>query len=401
MMAREDMANQNAYVKIKVGSAQILRQLETAVASIEGLEVQNGGDGRRTDLLIFEVGNNLQKEFEIVRTLLSSSAVTEVFVTARKTDPALLLQTMKAGIREFLSQPLNETEVREALEGFRKRMQASGAKKPLKFGQIINVIGSKGGVGTTTVAVNLAAGLAEGRGAGSVALVDMNRVFGEVPLFLGLKAGYHWGEIVKNIDRLDATFLISAMSKHNSGLCILPSPSSLENGSATTPEIMQRLLTLMKRTFDLVIVDGGQSFDTSSLKVIEMSDVVVVVSLLNLPCLSNTKNLLNMFYDSNIAQKDRVRLLINRNLETSSELSVKDAAEITHTPVFWSIPNDYRTTMSAINQGKTLQTVSPKAPITRGVQGLAAALLGVEVKQEVTEERKTWNLFRRLQKAEA
>jgi pilus assembly protein CpaE len=400
MMAREDMANHNAYVKIKVGSAQILRQLEAAVASVDGLQLQNGGDNRHIDLLIFEIGNNLQKEFEVVQSLLASRAVTEVFVTARKADPALLLQTMKAGIREFLSQPLDETEVREALEGFKKRVQASGAKKPLKFGQIINVIGSKGGVGTTTVAVNLAAGLAEDRGAGSVALVDMNRVFGEVPLFLGLKAGYHWGEIVKNIDRLDATFLLSAMSKHTSGLSILPSPSSLENGSAASPEIMQRLLTLMKRTFDLVIVDGGQSFDTSSLKLIEISDVVVVVSLLNLPCLSNTKNLLNMFYNLNIAQRDRIRLLINRNLETA-ELSVKDAAEITHTPVFWSIPNDYRTTMSAINQGKTLQAVSPKAPITKGLQGLAAALAGVEVKQEVTEERKGWNPFRRLQKAEA
>jgi pilus assembly protein CpaE len=400
MMAREDMANHNAYVKIKVGSAQILRQLETAVASVDGLQLQNGGDNRHIDLLIFEIGNNLQKEFEVVQSLLASRAVTEVFVTARKADPALLLQTMKAGIREFLSQPLDETEVREALEGFKKRVQASGAKKPLKFGQIINVIGSKGGVGTTTVAVNLAAGLAEDRGAGSVALVDMNRVFGEVPLFLGLKAGYHWGEIVKNIDRLDATFLLSAMSKHTSGLSILPSPSSLDDGSAASPEIMQRLLTLMKRTFDLVIVDGGQSFDTSSLKLIEISDVVVVVSLLNLPCLSNTKNLLNMFYNLNIAQRDRIRLLINRNLETA-ELSVKDAAEITHTPVFWSIPNDYRTTMSAINQGKTLQAVSPKAPITKGLQGLAAALAGVEVKQEVTEERKGWNPFRRLQKAEA
>jgi pilus assembly protein CpaE len=400
MMAREDMANPNAYVKIKVSSAQILRQFETAVASIEGLQVQNGGDNRRTDLLIFEVGSNLQKEFEVVQSLLASRAVTEVFVTAKKADPALLLQTMKAGIREFFSQPLDETEVRDALEGFKKRVQASGAKKPLKFGQIINVIGSKGGVGTTTVAVNLAAGLAEDRGVGSVALVDMNRVFGEVPLFLGLKAGYHWGEIVKNIDRLDATFLMSAMSKHTSGLSVLPSPSSLDDGSAASPEIMQRLLSLMKRTFDLVIVDGGQSFDTSSLKVIEMSDVVVVVSLLNLPCLSNTKSLLNMFYNLNIAQRDRIRLLINRNLETS-DLSVKDAAEITHTPVFWSIPNDYRTTMSAINQGKTLQAVSPKAPVTRGMQGLAAAVLGVEVKQEMIEERKGWNPFRRLQKAEA
>jgi pilus assembly protein CpaE len=393
------MANQNAYVKIKVHSAQILRQLETAVASIEGLQLQNGGDSRRTDLLIYEVGNDLQKDFEIVQSLLSSSAVTEVFVTAKKADPALLLQTMKAGIREFFLQPLNEAEVNAALEGFKKRVQATGPKKTLKFGQIINVIGSKGGVGTTTVAVNLAACSAENRGGGSVALVDMNRAFGEVPLFLGLKPGYNWGEIVKNIDRLDATFLMSIVSKHASGLCVLPSPSSVGDGAAT-PEVMQRLLSLMKRTFDFVIVDGGQSFDACSLKVIEMSDLVLVVSLLNLPCLSNTKNLLNSFYTLNIAQRNRIRLVMNRTLE-AAHISVKDAEEITHTPVFWTIPNDYGTTMSAINQGKTLQAVSPKAPVTGSLQGLAAALLGAEVKAKATQEKKGWNLFRRLQKAEA
>jgi pilus assembly protein CpaE len=394
------MANQNAYVKIKVTSAQVLRQLETAVASIDGLQAQNGGDTRRTDLLIYEVGNDLQKDFEVVQSLLSSSAVTEVFITAKKADPALLLQTMKAGIREFFLQPLNEAEVQAALEGFKKRIQATGVKKPLKFGQIINVIGSKGGVGTTTVAVNLAACEAENRGVGSVALVDMNRTFGEVPLFLGLKPGYNWGEIVKNIDRLDATFLMSIVSKHPSSLCVLPSPSSVGDGSAATPEIMQRLLSLMKRTFDLVIVDGGQSFDPCSLKVIEMSDLVLVVSLLNLPCLSNTKNLLNSFYNLSIAQRNRIRLVINRTLETA-QISVKDAEEITHIPVFWTIPNDYGTTMSAINQGKTLQAVSPKAPVTGSLQGLAAALFGADVERKATQEKKGWNLFRRLKKTEA
>jgi pilus assembly protein CpaE len=384
------MSSHNILVKVKLNNASVGRQFEGVIRSIEGMQVQYAQDASRSDLLILEVGNDLGKEFQLIHSLLNSNAVGEVFLTSTKVDPSMLLQAMKAGTRHFFSQPLDERDVREALEAFKRRTQESNGRKPVKYGRIINILGSKGGVGTTTIAVNLAAGLSGNRATGSVALVDLNTLFGEVPLFLGLKPAYHWGEVAKNIERLDATLLMSCLLRHASGTHVLPSPGSLNHHTPATPDIMQRLLTLMKRVFDFVIVDGGQSFDANSLRVIELSDTILVVSLLNVPCLSNTKKLLKSFSDSNVASKDRIKLVINRYLE-AADISLKDAEETLHSEIYWSIPNDYKTTMSAINQGKPVREISPTAPVTKSIEGLASALLGREVKQE---ERGTgWKLF--------
>jgi len=375
------MSSHSLLAKVKVNNASVGRQLEGIIRSIEGIQVQNGQHAGRSDLLILEVGNDLEKEFQLIHSSLNSNAVGEVFLTSSKVDPAVLLQAMKAGTRHFFSQPLNERDVREALEAFKARALESTDKKPVKYGRIINVLGTKGGVGTTTIAVNLAASLAGNKATGSVALVDMNTLFGDVPLFLGLKPAYHWGEIAKNIERLDATLLMNCLPRHSLGIHILPSPGSLNNHSAATPDIMQRLLTFMKRIFDFIIVDGGQSFDDNSLRVLELSDMVLVVSLLNVPCLSNTKKLLKSLSDSNRVGQDRIKLVINRYLG-ASDISLKDAEQTIHKEIYWSIPNDYKTTMSAINQGRPVRGVSPAAPVTTSIEGLAAALSGQQQKQE-------------------
>jgi pilus assembly protein CpaE len=385
------MSSNSLLAKVKVNNASVGRQLEGIIRSIEGMQVQNGKDAGRSDLLILEVGNDLEKEFQLIHSLLNSNAAGEVFLTSSKVDPSVLLQAMKAGTRNFFSQPLDERDVREALEAFKARALESTDKKPAKYGRIINVLGTKGGVGTTTIAVNLAASLAGNKATGSVALVDMNTLFGDVPLFLGLKPAYHWGEIAKNIERLDATLLMNCLPRHSLGIHILPSPGSLNHHTPATPDIMQRLLTLMKRVFDFVIVDGGQSFDDNSLRVLELSDVVLVVSLLNVPCLSNTKKLLKSLSDSNRASQNRIKLVINRYLG-ASDISVKDAEETIHKEIYWSIPNDYKTTMSAINQGKPVREISSTAPVTKSIEGLAGALLGREMKQG--EKGKGWNLFK-------
>jgi pilus assembly protein CpaE len=263
--------------------------------------------------------------------------------------------------------------------------QLATAAKPVHLGQIINVIGAKGGVGTTTVAVNLAMILAEKKKAGSVALVDLNSVFGEIPLFLSVKATYHWGHIANNVGRLDSTFLTNTMTKHPSGVHILPSPSYLNGHPPVTPEIMDRLLTIMRGTFDFTIVDGGQSLSGLGLKAIEMADRVFLITLLSLPCLRNTNNLLKSLASVGVAQTEQVRLVINRFMK-KSEITLKEAEQSLQSKIFWSIPNDYNTTMSAINRGKPLHEISPKADITKNLEALADSL----IQGERVVEKKGW-----------
>jgi pilus assembly protein CpaE len=317
--------------------------------------------------------------------------VGEVFVTSRNHDTDLLLRAMRAGTKEFIQQPLNEREIQSALSGFKKRQKQSAISKPLHNGQIIHVIGAKGGVGTTTVAVNLAMVLAEMKKAGSVALVDLNTVFGEIPLFLSVKPTFHWGHITKNVDRLDTEFLLNTMAKHKSGVHILPSPSYLNGHLPATAEIMERLLEAMKHTFDYIIVDGGQSLDGPSIKVMEMSETILLVTLLSLPCLNNTQNLLKSLNNVGTVDQEKLRLIINRYLK-KSDISIEDAEKSVRQEIFWNIPNDYKTTMSAINRGIALHDISSKAPITKNFMALTDSLLEVNT---IPTKKKGWRLFGR------
>jgi pilus assembly protein CpaE len=383
------MADNIIQVKIAVRNSGIRKKFEETVASTEGYQVQSSDNKHRPDLLIFEVGTDTEKEFRVIESLLNSNSVGEVFLTSENSEQSVLRNAMRIGAKECFSQPLEKQEVIRALERFKTRRKKSGHQENVKSGQIIDVIGSKGGVGATTIAVNLAVSIAETKNAQSVALVDMNMLFGDIPIFLALKPNYNWGEITKDIARLDATFLMNILSKHSSGVHVLPSPSHLNGNQPVTPETIEHLLSLMQGMFDFVVIDGGQSLNKTSLRILEMSDDVLLVSLLSLPYLANTNKLLTSFANFQHLPKERIKIVINRYLK-KSQVSLKDAEDAINREIFWTIPNDYKTTMSAINQGKALAQFAAKSAVTRNLKELAATLA---LKEQKGEKRR-WNFLK-------
>ena len=377
-------------VKIELNNSGLKKNLEAIIRSVEGFRVQRDEDTRRPDLLIFESGDDAENTFELIRSLLNADAVGEVFLTSENADPAVLMEAMRTGVKEFLSQPLKEEEAKQALERFRERKERSKYKDGARHGRIIDVMGSKGGIGTTTVAVNLAVSLAQLNENPSVALVDMNMLFGDIPLFLGFKPNYNWGEIIKNIGRLDPTFLMSILSKHSSGVHVLPSPAYLNGYPAATPETIGHLIGLMQRMFDFVVIDGGQSINESSLKAVEMSDNLLLISLLSLTCMSNAGKLLKSLNSLGHLPKENIRVVINRYLK-NSDISLSDAENAVKQKIFWAIPNDYKTTMSAINQGKTLSEITAKSPVASNFRDMARSLAHEEEKRE----KKRWGFLKR------
>jgi pilus assembly protein CpaE len=380
------MPDKTFLVNVKVENRQARKKLQDIIQSDPELRVQAFDKTRRPDLVIYELGDNTEADFQVLQSLMNSDALSEVFLTSNRTDSQLLLKAMRMGVKEFLPQPLNEQEVRQALAGFKARSGQSVHTVAAERGKIISIMGSKGGVGTTTVAVNLAVSLAERKTEQSIALVDLNAVVGEIPLFLAVRPSYNWGEIMQNIGRLDSGFLMNIMVRHGSGLYVLPSPSKLNGYPGATPDTMQRILNVLRDMFDVVVIDGGQSMDNAHLKVIEMSDTLLIISILSLPCLHNTHNLLRSLKGLSILPRDRIRVVINRYLK-KSDVSIRDAEESIKQEIFWSIPNDYKATMSAINQGKPLSRVGRKAPVTRSLTEMANYLVG-EHSEDTTKRTK-------------
>ncbi len=368
-------------VRLEIKSRQLRESIDHIVRSEEDIRVQRSGNSDHADLMILELGTDYDKDFEFIRSLLDVDAINDVFLISRTSDQNILLQAIRVGVKEFFSEPINEEDIRQALQKCKERRTKAITPEQVKLGQIINVMGSKGGVGTSTVAVNLAASLAEMKTAQSVALIDMNLLFGDIPLFLDTENTHHWGEIAKNIQRLDATFLMSIMSTHSSGVYVLHSPSQLDGSTVATPEIMQVLLTLMRTMFDYIIIDGGQGLDSMSLKILEMSDTLMLVSVLSLPCLANTNRLLGTFKLLGYPPEEGIKVVINRYLK-NSDISLKDAEKSIHRKIFWTIANDYKGTMTAINHGKTLSQAARKASVTKNIKQLAEALAEKEKPQK-------------------
>ncbi len=377
------MADNTIWIKIETKNADLRRKLDEIIRSIEGMKVQMPNDTRQDSLLIFEMGDDIDNEFQHIRSLLSSDVVAEVFLISKNSDPEVLIQAIKIGAKEFFLIPLKEEEVRQALEKFKEKRKKINRKKSPQLGKIITIFGCKGGVGVTTLAVNLAVNLAQKESVKSVALIDMNMMFGEIPLFLELKPGYHWGEIVKNISRLDSTFLMNILAKHSSGVHILPSPATLSDSRSAIPDMMSHLIGFMQKLFDFVIIDTGQFVDEISLKIMELSDNILLVSLLSLPCIHNANKILQTISELRTFPEERIKIVINRYL-SKSDIPLNDAEESIHKKIFWTIPNDYATTVSAINNGTPLYMAAPKAQITRNLNDLADTFV------EKEENQKKW-----------
>ena len=370
-------------VRFEIREPRVKEELEGIVSSTEGFQLDNGSSTVSCDLLILEIGEDLKKEFQLAHNIQDSGMAREIFFTSSRLDPDLLLQALRAGAKEFFPQPIKKEEVKAALLQLKERRgkgKFDGEKR--KHGKIIDVIGSKGGVGNTTLAVNLAASLIETPGSPLVALIDMNLLFGEIPIFLNIESVFNWGEIARNISRLDATYLMSILSKHPSGIYVLPSPTGLDGVNVANPDVIEKLLGLMRNVFDYIVIDGGQALDDISMKILEMSDMVLLVAILSLPCLTNVKRLLWIFQKLGYPQQEDIRIVINRHSRKLTVITPKEAEESINQKIFWFIPNDYPTTMSAINQGKTLSAVAPNAEVSRNLRELASTFVEKEEKEK-------------------
>jgi pilus assembly protein CpaE len=372
--------NDKIAVGLQIRNQKVRSDFEEILSHFRELSLREFALDKSYDLLILEIGENLEKDFEKVQSIQISGLVQDIFLTSSRLEPELLIRALRAGAREFIPQPVQKEEVREAIKRIIEKKEESERiyKKRDRQGKIINVIGSKGGVGTTTIAVNLATSLAKvPLHPASVVLIDMNSLFGEIPIFLDIQPDFNWAEVVRNISRLDSHYLMSILCRHKSGIHVLPSPTGLDGIGGSTPEFFEKILELMKQVFDFIVIDGGQSLDNVSLKILEMSDFLFLIGILSLPCLTNLKRFLGIFEKLGYPENEKIKIVMNR-YHKKSLISLKDAEGVLNQKIFGLIDNDYPTTMSAINQGKTLESVAPAAEVTKNIERLASTFFALK-----------------------
>ncbi|MEA1951131.1 MAG: AAA family ATPase [Planctomycetota bacterium] len=337
------------------------------------------------DIGLVVIDSHTDKALELIGKVTESSPECAILVVSGSKDGNLILQAIRAGAKEFLTQPLHVEELLAALGRIsERRFGRSDTGKP-RGSQVIAVAGSTGGVGTTSLAVNLACAMAKEE-INSVALVDLDLCLGDADVQLDTIPEYTLVDVAQNVSRLDFSLLKRSLTKHSSGVYLLPRPVQWEDISLITPENVQRVLGLMKASFSHLIVDLSKSYSPVDMAALELASDILMVTQLDLPCLRNMVRLVASFKEMEGAI-DKVKVIVNRAGLENGQITLKKAQETIGKEIFWQLPNDYRTMIEVRNNGVPLVEQAPKAAITHSIATLANVLMGRESVESATASR--------------
>jgi len=304
----------------------------------------------------------------MVEALARTFPEAAVFVTGPSVSADFVIEVIRAGAVEFLRRPVQEGDLASALEKLlRIRRPTLPAARP---GRITSVFSTKGGLGVTTVATNLAVCLAE-RAPGRTILIDLDTRQSDVATFLNLRPTYSIVDALENPDRLDASFLQGLVVRHASGLVVLPGPTRIERGQLVAEQV-QVVLEIIRSHFDHVVLDLRHDLDPGTIAALEASDTVFFLTSLTVSALRSAAAGLAAFRHLGL-NPQRVKVVIMRE-GTGEDVTLKHAHETLGVPIHWRTPSDYSTVVSAINSGEPVVTAAPRSKIARNLRELAGGL---------------------------
>jgi pilus assembly protein CpaE len=293
--------------------------------------------------------------------LLNASPDLEVFLTASRTDPQMLLEAFRLGVKEFLPQPLTRQEVEPALARFEERFSGRVSGAEMQSGRVVSVIGSRGGVGASTVATNLAISVQQATQREPVALVDLDMHGGDLGLFLDLHAAQGLKHLSKDISRLDETIVRSSLAQHASGLHLLASGYEGFDETEPTAGSTMRVIGLLRSMHRHVFVDCGHVLEPAVKEALDCSDQIIVVTTLSLPAIRRTKRLLEALGAVRYPA-GKVLMVVNRYMNDQKDL-LNETEDLLGLRMAGLIPNDYGTASEALDHGKPLTIMASRTTI--------------------------------------
>ena len=330
-------------------------------------------NGPAPDVVLMNLEGNPESALSFAADLRKANPALRILACSPESQPdsKLLLAAMRSGVQEILAAPLTSSAVQEALLRFH---DAPAAEAHSNSEKLILVMGSKGGVGTSTVALNLAVQLmqvTERR----VALLDLARPVGHLGLLLDLAPRFTIRDAAESIERLDSHFLSGLMTRHKSGLELLAGVSQTEDWQQILPFSLPGIINVMQSSYDYVVLDYGSvySMEWLSALVLRQARTVLLVAEPNVPALWTLERHVAAL-SSLWGGKDRIRIVINR-WDRGDEEALKGLEKKIQCPIFARLPNDFPQVSEAVNLGTPLNRNHNNPLVTR-FRMLAAQLAG-------------------------
>jgi len=302
------------------------------------------------DLALVDIRGDVPAGMAAIERLRGAFANVAIFVVAGSTDPELILQAMRAGANEFFTWPPADEAFHGAVRRTAARRESTQASaRPPSMTLVF--FGAKGGVGTTTIAVNCSVELARLTGRPTI-IVDLKACLGEVALFLGVRPRFTVLDAIENLHRLDRDFLRELVVRHKSGLDILAASEQFDRPNGQDAGAVEELFRLLTRSHDFVVVDAGNSINACALAALYAADEIFLVTNPDVPSVRNAQRLVERVRQLG-AGAERIRVILNRFAEALM-IGPKQIETALGYSIHHQFSSDYKTVSTALNSGVPL-----------------------------------------------
>ncbi len=326
------------------------------------------------DIVLLDLGRDAPTFFAFGAHVRRIRPATRLIAVSSAPAPSqqLLLEAMRGGVQDFLPKPISMVVLKDMLSRF---VEELGREERSPVNKLIVVMGSKGGVGATTVAVNLGVQLsvfARKR----VVLLDFARPLGNVHLLLDLQAKFGVRDAVDNLDRLDSHFFAGLLSQHKTKLEVLTGATQPEEWQTIAVPQLERVVNVAQNNFDMVLLDMGSQFSIEWSPILKMARMILIVAEANVTSLWTLQRRLVALSGLGI-EPDRAKIVVNRWHKGDEEILKRIQRGLSR-PAFAYIPNDFRKASASINLGVPLLENGNNNGISLRYRQIAAQIAGID-----------------------
>ncbi len=337
-----------------------------------------GNSGRC--IVVVDVSENLDRISSAIKELKTLNSEAFVVALSNRASADVIIKALRSGAKEFIAKPVIKTEFVEIFKSIIKDINSKENKDTCK---IISTFSNKGGIGKTSIAVNLAVELAQ-MSKEKVALIDLNLQLGDVATFLDMTPPFAMDYIADNINNLDEDELLKAMTRYkNTSLYVIADPLNIDKSKDITAEQIKNILTALKKTFSYIVIDIGTNIDSKTITALDFSDLVLLIAIVNLPAIRSTQRCMELF-DKLGYNADKIKLVLNRYME-NEDIKTSDIEEVVKQKVYWKIPNNYLIMMSAINKGVPVNEINPDSNVAVNYKEFASKISDYLITQKLNK----------------
>ncbi len=334
-----------------------------------------------SSLLVIDLSYNKEQKLEFIPSITKECKKCKVLALSDSPSVNLIIEIMRAGAKEFVPVPIIKNELFTAVQ---KLITEESEHKKVSRCKIISVFSNKGGIGKTSLATNLALDIADITKE-NTALIDLNFQTGDITTFLDIRPSFNITYLLGNIDKLNETYLLSTLEQYKrTSLYVLADPPFFKQADNITPKQITKLFNILKETFSYIIIDAEASFEGKNIAALDNSDLILLLTVANLPALRNTQRCLELF-DKLGYDKNKTQIILSRYIE-NDVIKEDDVCRVLSKNIYKKIPNNYFAIMNAINKGLPVSILEPSSDVAQSYYELAKDITDNLYRKNMTEK---------------